>query len=98
MECLNLDESGMTEQEIPDPIMVSRLKMSRLPFQVDRVISVPVMKTHMYAGVTLSIKNMKGCLFQKDQKPVSPPSTARRSSQGKMSGLWDCGFDESLLS
>ena len=67
VECLNLDESGMTEQEIPDPIMVSRLKMSRLPFQVDRVISVPVMKTHMYAGVTLSIKNMKGCLFQKDK-------------------------------
>ena len=67
VECLNLDESGMREQEIPDPIMVPRLKMSNLPFEVDRVISVPVMKTHMYAGVTLSIKNMKGCLFQKDK-------------------------------
>ena len=67
VECLNLDESGMREQEIPDPIMVSRLKMSNLPFEVDRVISVPVIKTHMYAGVTLSIKNMKGCLFQKDK-------------------------------
>ena len=67
VECLNLDDSGMREQEIPDPVMISRLKMSNLPFQVDRVISVPVMKTHMYAGVTLSIKNMKGCLFQKDK-------------------------------
>lgn len=67
VECLNLDDSGMEEQEIPNSVMVSRLKMSRLPFQVDRVISVPVMKTHMYAGVTLSIKNMKGCLFQKDK-------------------------------
>lgn len=67
VECLNLDDSGMREQEIPDPIMVPRLKMSNLPFEVDRVISVPVMKTHMYAGVTLSIKNMKGCLFQKDK-------------------------------
>ena len=67
VECLNLDDSGMREQEIPDPVMISRLKMSDLPFQVDRVISVPVMKTHMYAGVTLSIKNMKGCLFQKDK-------------------------------
>ena len=66
VECLNLDESGMREQEIPDPIRVSRLKMSNQPFEVDRVISVPVIKTHMYAGVTLSIKNMKGCLFQKD--------------------------------
>lgn len=67
VQCLNLDDSGMREQEIPDPIMVPRLKMSNLPFEVDRVISVPVMKTHMYAGVTLSIKNMKGCLFQKDK-------------------------------
>ena len=67
VECLNLDDSGMREQEIPDPVMISRLKMSNLPFQVDRVISVPVMKTNMYAGVTLSIKNMKGCLFQKDK-------------------------------
>ena len=67
VECLNLDESGMRLQEIPDPIMVPHLKMSNLPFEVDRVISVPVMKTHMYAGVTLSIKNMKGCLFQKDK-------------------------------
>lgn len=47
--------------------MVQKLKMSRLPFQVDRVVSVPVMKTHMYAGVTLSVKNMKGCLYQKDK-------------------------------
>lgn len=67
VECLNLDDSGMQVQEIPDGVMVTQLKMSRLPFAVDRVISVPVMKTHMYAGVTLSVKNMKGCLFQKDK-------------------------------
>ena len=65
--CVDLDESGMEEREIPGGVMVQRLKMSRLPFQVDRLISVPVIKTHMYAGVTLSIKNMKGCLYQKDK-------------------------------
>ena len=65
--CVDLDTSGMEEREIPGGVMVQRLKMSRLPFQVDRVISVPVMKTHMYAGVTLSVKNMKGCLYQKDK-------------------------------
>ena len=67
VECLNLDDSGMHVQEIPDPVMVSQLKMSNLPFEVDRVISVPVIKTHMYATVTLGIKNMKGCLYQKDK-------------------------------
>ena len=67
VECLNLDASGMREQEIPDSVIIHKLKMSNLPFEVDRVISVPVMKTHMYAGVTLSIKNMKGCLYQRDK-------------------------------
>ena len=67
VECLNLDDSGMEVREIPGSVMVNNLKMSKLPFEVDRLISVPVMKTHMYAGVTLSIKNMKGCLYQKDK-------------------------------
>ncbi len=67
VECLNLDDSGMQERHIEDPYMVNSLKLSKLPFEVDRVISVPVIKTHMYAGVTLSIKNMKGCLYQKDK-------------------------------
>ena len=63
----NLDDSGMEEREIPGGVMVRRLKLSNLPFQVDRLVSVPVIKTHMYAGVTLSVKNMKGCLYQKDK-------------------------------
>lgn len=67
VECLNLDDSGVKERQIPDGVMVTSLKMSCLPFTVDRLISVPVMKTHMYAGVTLSIKNLKGCLYQKDK-------------------------------
>ena len=67
VECLNLDDSGMREQEIPGGVMVTKLKMSQIAFQMDRVISVPVMKTHMYAGVTLGVKNMKGCLYQKDK-------------------------------
>ena len=67
VECLNLDDSGMVEKEIPDHAIISRLKLSRLPFAVDRIVSAAVMKTHMYATVTLSIKNMKGCLFQRDK-------------------------------
>lgn len=35
--------------------------------ECDAVISVPVMKTHAQTGVTLSLKNMKGC-FPKDEK------------------------------
>ncbi len=66
-ECVNLDDSGMEEKEIPGHAIIGRLKLSKLAFEVDRVVSAAVMKTHMYAGVTLSIKNMKGCLFQRDK-------------------------------
>lgn len=67
VECVNLDDSGVREVQIPEPVMIDSLKLSNLPFQVDILISVPVIKTHMYAGVTLGIKNMKGCLFQRDK-------------------------------
>ena len=66
-ECVNLDDSGMEEREIPGHVIIGKLKLSRLAFEVDRVVSAAVMKTHMYAGVTLSIKNMKGCLYQRDK-------------------------------
>lgn len=41
--------------------------VARPVLECDAVISVPVMKTHAQTGVTLSLKNMKGC-FPKDEK------------------------------
>jgi uncharacterized protein (DUF362 family) len=89
VECLNLDDSGMQEREIPGGCMVDKLKLSRLAFEVDRVISVPVMKTHMYAQATLGLKNMKGCLYQRDKtrlhricKPVPDPAKGRGLDYG----------------
>jgi uncharacterized protein (DUF362 family) len=51
----------------------------------DLVVSIPVMKMHMHTGVTLAVKNMKGCLWRRskvqlhmlppvedsDQKPIN---------------------------
>ncbi|UCE47712.1 MAG: DUF362 domain-containing protein, partial [Phycisphaerales bacterium] len=47
--------------------------------EYDIVVSIPVMKTHMHTGVTLSVKNMKGCLWRKAKVdfhmlPQSPES------------------------
>jgi uncharacterized protein (DUF362 family) len=67
VECVSLDDFGVREVRIPDPVMVDSLKLSTLPFQVDILVSVPVIKTHMYTGATLGIKNMKGCMYQKDK-------------------------------
>ncbi len=84
VECLNLDDTGIHSVSIPNPYMVESLRLSKLPFKVDYLISVPVMKTHMYAGVTLGIKNLKGCMYQKDKtrlhridKPTPQPSKGR---------------------
>ena len=75
VECLNLDDSGMREQEIPDPIMVPRLKMSNLH------------------------QKYEGLPVPEGQDPAAPHQPgAAGHSQGKMPGLWDCGFDKSLLS
>jgi uncharacterized protein (DUF362 family) len=84
VRCVSLDDFGVEKVSIPDPVMVESLKLSRLPFQVDILISVPVIKTHMYTGATLGIKNLKGCMYQKDKTRLhrihrQPPD----SSKGK---------------
>ncbi|NLT94144.1 MAG: DUF362 domain-containing protein [Clostridia bacterium] len=64
---VNLDECDPVDIAIPDGIMVDKLRFSSLVFETDLVVSVPVIKTHMYTGVTLSIKNMKGCLLKREK-------------------------------
>jgi uncharacterized protein (DUF362 family) len=64
---VNLDDCSPVVKEIPNGIMVDKLRFCSLVFEVDIVVSVPVIKTHMYTGATLSIKNMKGCLLKKEK-------------------------------
>jgi uncharacterized protein (DUF362 family) len=56
---LNIDDVG----RVPLPTRASRLKELYLPKTVrgaDLVVSLPKLKTHHWAGVTLSLKNMFG--------------------------------------
>lgn len=64
---VNLDEAEPVVKEIPGGVMVPSLKFSSLPFEVDLRVSIPVMKTHIHAGSTLGIKNMKGCLYKMEK-------------------------------
>jgi uncharacterized protein (DUF362 family) len=52
---------------IPDGIAMKSLKVCREIAEYDIVVSIPVMKTHMHTGVTLSVKNMKGCLWRRSK-------------------------------
>jgi len=64
---VNLDDCAPIDKEIPNGTMVNKLRFCSLVFEADIVVSVPVIKTHMYTGVTLSIKNMKGCLLKREK-------------------------------
>lgn len=64
---LDLDERPFVEVRIPDGESIQTIKVCAEVVEHDFVVSVPVMKTHMHTGVTLAIKNMKGCLWRRSK-------------------------------
>jgi len=58
--------------EVPCPQgkVVKSLPISRTALEADWLISVPVLKTHFQAGVTLSLKNMKGILSWRGKRKL----------------------------
>lgn len=64
---LDLDERPPVTVRIPDGRALDRLKICADIFDHDWIVSVPVAKTHMHTGVTLAIKNMKGCLWRRSK-------------------------------
>jgi uncharacterized protein (DUF362 family) len=52
---------------LPDGRAIKSLKLCADLADFDIVVSIPVMKTHMHTGVTLAVKNMKGCLWRRSK-------------------------------
>ncbi|GEM_PF-6174 len=67
VECVDLNAYGPLERRVPDGVMVDSILFSALLAECDIVVSVPVMKTHMYTGASLSIKNMKGAMWRREK-------------------------------
>lgn len=63
-EVVNLKQKGTEVVTVPVPhgLALKEVSLPRLVVEADAIVSVPKMKTHDQAGVTLSIKNMKGVL------------------------------------
>ena len=51
----------------PDGIAIREFKVCHQIFEYDFIVSIPVMKMHMHTCVSLSIKNMKGCLWRRSK-------------------------------
>ena len=64
---LDMDKNGFDETVLPWGKAVSKIKVCSDVFRHDIIVSVPVMKVHMHTGVTLSVKNMKGCLWKRSK-------------------------------
>ncbi len=53
--------------DIPYGRVLHKLKLCPEVLEFDLIVSIPVMKMHMHTDVTLSVKNMKGCLWRRSK-------------------------------
>ena len=72
---LDMDERPAVEKDVPNAQALHKLKLCSDVLDFDVIVSMPVMKMHMHTDVTLSVKNMKGCLWRrfKVQLHMLPP-------------------------
>ncbi len=64
---IDMDRRRFTEVALPDGRAIRHIRVCQDVFDFDLVVSIPVMKMHMHTGVTLAIKNMKGCLWRRSK-------------------------------
>jgi uncharacterized protein (DUF362 family) len=64
---VNLEKEKVVKLELPDGEILQKIKTYELATQVDKIIDIPLFKTHDSAEATLGLKNMKGLLHD-DQK------------------------------
>lgn len=57
---INLHTGEMVSIQVPDALVYDRITVSRALSDVDMLCSVPMMKTHVLATVTLGMKNLIG--------------------------------------
>ncbi len=67
VELIDFDQHKPIKKEILAGRVLESTKICSPVFEYDFKISVPVAKTHMHTGVTLGIKNMKGCLYRHEK-------------------------------
>jgi len=75
-EWLVFDDYPFRSYKNVSPFTPSRFSVTEFAFECDKIINIPVMKTHIFTKVTLAMKNLKGCLKRED-KPRFHSNLAR---------------------
>ena len=64
---IDMDARRYVKVAVPEGVVIDSLKVCPEVLEHDIIVSIPVMKMHMHTGVTLAVKNMKGCLWRRSK-------------------------------
>jgi len=67
IKIVNLNEDDFVSVRIHNGVALNSLKLSKEVLESDVIVSVPVLKTHVMTGVSLSLKNMIGIVWGRDK-------------------------------
>ncbi|MGC8849305.1 MAG: DUF362 domain-containing protein [Candidatus Bathyarchaeia archaeon] len=70
VKLVDLNRGSFVEVEPPNPLALKKVKIARTALE-SAIISVPKLKPHRQAGVTLSIKNMMGVMTPKGSMHIN---------------------------
>ena len=60
VEMVDLNADSEVVINVPDALVYDQLHLAKRPLECERIISIPVMKTHFCAGISLGMKNYIG--------------------------------------
>ncbi|MFA5027520.1 MAG: DUF362 domain-containing protein [Candidatus Methylomirabilota bacterium] len=69
-EVVDLKQDRSLRVAVPGGRILHEITTFELPTQVDAIISVPILKTHDQAQVTLALKNLKGLVTDGDKRRI----------------------------
>ena len=72
VETRYLNSDAVAEVAVPRPLVMDRVKVARTMLDCDVIVSIPVLKSHIRANATISLKNMWGI----------QPGAAKREGHG----------------
>lgn len=63
---VNLSKGAARDIPVPDPFNIPTLRIAEILWDAF-IISVPVLKTHPWSGVTITMKNMYGAIYPREK-------------------------------
>lgn len=67
IELIDLNKEKNKKVNIPQGRVLKHVYISKPVLEADRIVNIPVLKTHILTTITCSLKNMKGCLPPKEK-------------------------------